>query len=309
MRLTFRHWMTALLTALALHALLLMTIYASKPEKGATEAGVAGVTISLAIAGEPLPSSEDSLPEQTSAAEQPVEEPPVEEPSAEEVQEEELLEEEPLETEPEPLLEPDPEAPTIEPLAEEPAALEVAATEPEPEPKPKPKPKPEPKPEPKPKPKPEPKPEPAAEPATQPSTQPAAAENENADAVQQEQAPVPAPGGQQASGQAAQVDSGGNIAAERDYFAELSAWLNRHKQYPRAARQRRQTGIVELRFTMNAAGEVLSYEISKSSGHDLLDRAVIQMLERATPLPAMPAALGQQQLTLTLPIQFNLTDR
>ena len=69
---------------------------------------------------------------------------------------------------------------------------------------------------------------------------------------------------------------------------------------------RRQEGVVSLRFTMDRQGHVLSYEIAKTSGSDALDREAQELLKRAEPLPALPAAFGRDTLDLVVPIEFFL---
>ncbi|CAJ1411846.1 unnamed protein product [Effrenium voratum] len=91
-----------------------------------------------------------------------------------------------------------------------------------------------------------------------------------------------------------------------DYLATLASWLARHKRYPRAARRRNLEGVATLSFTVNAAGNVLRYEVVKSSGYDVLDREVVNMLQRAEPLPSLPQDLGSATLDITIPIRFEL---
>jgi len=118
-----------------------------------------------------------------------------------------------------------------------------------------------------------------------------------------------ASGGSGASteGKSQASDSGG----QRDetatgYLAELQAWLARHKQYPRFARQRRQEGRVVVYFRINRHGEVIEHRIEQGSGYELLDRAAEDMIRRAEPLPSMPEHMAQTELELTLPVQFEL---
>ncbi|MCB9930386.1 MAG: energy transducer TonB [Alphaproteobacteria bacterium] len=90
------------------------------------------------------------------------------------------------------------------------------------------------------------------------------------------------------------------------YVAELQAWLERHKRYPERAIARRQQGTATLYFVVDRAGRVLDYRLEKSSGHRLLDREVLAMIQRAAPLPRMPAGLSAADLTVILPVRFAL---
>lgn len=94
---------------------------------------------------------------------------------------------------------------------------------------------------------------------------------------------------------------------ERDYFAHLSAHLNRRKEYPVEARQARQQGVVVVRFGIDRDGNVLFAEIKQGSGHALLDEATLALLKRVSPLPRIPRSLDRDRLTLSLPIDYSLT--
>ena len=88
--------------------------------------------------------------------------------------------------------------------------------------------------------------------------------------------------------------------------AQLVAWLERYKRYPRLAQEQHQEGVVYLRFTMDRAGHVLSAQIEKGSGFSLLDEEVTALIQRAQPLPAPPPEVPGAQLVLTLPVQFSV---
>lgn len=94
---------------------------------------------------------------------------------------------------------------------------------------------------------------------------------------------------------------------ERDYFAHLSAHLNRRKEYPVEARQARQQGVVVVRFGIDRDGNVLFAEIKQGSGYALLDEATLALLKRVSPLPRIPRSLDRDRLTLSLPIDYSLT--
>jgi hypothetical protein len=51
---------------------------------------------------------------------------------------------------------------------------------------------------------------------------------------------------------------------------------------------------------------VLEFRITQSSGSELLDREVADMIERAQPLPKMPDSMTQTRLKLVVPVQFFL---
>ena len=94
--------------------------------------------------------------------------------------------------------------------------------------------------------------------------------------------------------------------ARPDYYALLSAWLDKYKEYPRRATQRGQTGRVLLWFELDRSGRVLSHRIEHSSGYVMLDRAVEDALQRAQPFPPMPDSIREPRLTVTVPVTFSL---
>ena len=98
-----------------------------------------------------------------------------------------------------------------------------------------------------------------------------------------------------------------NSNALPDWQNALRARLAKFKQYPEEARRRGLQGTVLLRFVVDASGGVLSYEIAKSSGSAALDRATLEMIRRAQPLPAPPKELlinGSREITA--PFQYSL---
>lgn len=94
-----------------------------------------------------------------------------------------------------------------------------------------------------------------------------------------------------------------------DYYSVLMAHLQRKKRYPSEARQARQQGIVTVRFTVNRDGAVTASSIKRSSGHDLLDQATLDLMQRVSPLPPIPREMQRDSLTIALPIDYALTSK
>lgn len=143
-----------------------------------------------------------------------------------------------------------------------------------------------------------------------PAAAPAAAEaiaSTTADSGQ-DRAPAAATAGGASSAATAGVAALDNSASEgaADYMALLQAWLEKHKQYPRRAQLRRLQGTALLYFAMDDDGRVLSFRITRSSGHDLLDTEVAAMIRRAAPLPPVPADMRGARLEFVVPVQFVL---
>lgn len=86
----------------------------------------------------------------------------------------------------------------------------------------------------------------------------------------------------------------------------LMRHLERYKRYPSEAQARGEEGVVLLSFSVNRTGHVLDRRILHSSGYLALDQEVMQMIERAQPLPAFPPSMSEDRLDLTVPIRFSL---
>ncbi|MCI5074042.1 energy transducer TonB [Oricola sp.] len=85
--------------------------------------------------------------------------------------------------------------------------------------------------------------------------------------------------------------------------SRLLAHLERRKRYPSGAKRRREQGVAYVRFTIDAAGNVKSARLARSSGFPELDREVVAMVRRASPVPAPPPGVGR---TITVPVRFRL---
>ena len=86
--------------------------------------------------------------------------------------------------------------------------------------------------------------------------------------------------------------------------SRLTVWINRHKRYPSAAKSRGAQGNVNVTFTVDASGRVMSARVARSSGDADLDRAALAVLQGAT-VPAPPPELGSR-VSRTAPFVFNL---
>ena len=82
--------------------------------------------------------------------------------------------------------------------------------------------------------------------------------------------------------------------------------INRHKRYPEAARSRDMQGVVQVHIEIDRGGRLLSSEIVRSSGHALLDEEALEILKRATPLPAVPVGMQGETFDFRIPIGFRI---
>lgn len=84
------------------------------------------------------------------------------------------------------------------------------------------------------------------------------------------------------------------------YYAQVRAHLQRHRAAVRTQAADMRTAVV--RFRVGADGAVSAVTLMRSSGDPDLDRAALDLLRRASPLPAPPQ---QRPLTLGVPIEFD----
>jgi protein TonB len=59
-------------------------------------------------------------------------------------------------------------------------------------------------------------------------------------------------------------------------------------------------------FTIASGGQVESWRIKQTSGHNLLDEGAQNTIHRVSHFPPFPAALDRQRLTIEVPLAFRL---
>ena len=91
-------------------------------------------------------------------------------------------------------------------------------------------------------------------------------------------------------------------AGSNAYNALVFGHLQRFKRYPKAAHGA--SGVVMVQFALNRAGEVISSEVSKSSGNGALDHEALDILRRASPFPPFPTAKPGTQEIYIAPVNF-----
>ena len=194
---------------------------------------------------------------------------------------------------------------SLAPLAQE--TVEVAQPEPLPPPVQAPPPPPKPVVEKPPKPEPvveapapEPLPEPVVEPEpivqAEPVAQPLPLPVET---VSEPEPPQPAPA-VTAKAREPQPDR----QASLKYEQMIRALLEKHKEYPRRAMRMRIQGEALLELTLDRNGQPQSIILAKGTGHRLLDDAVLDMVEKARPFPALPSEDPREQISLVVPVVF-----
>ncbi|WP_213980965.1 energy transducer TonB [Sphingomonas sp. dw_22] len=136
---------------------------------------------------------------------------------------------------------------------------------------------------------------PRSQPAPPPEAQPVAAPSDPAPA-----SPAAAP-----PSLAAPPAPVASSNARRNWQGEILARLARFRRYPAGARARRAQGVAYVRFRMDRGGHVLSLALDRSSGATDLDRAAMETVRRADPLPRIPDDLPDE-VELSVPVEFLL---
>lgn len=98
------------------------------------------------------------------------------------------------------------------------------------------------------------------------------------------------------------------VSAEEklNYEQILANWIARHKIYPARAQRRKMTGEVMLYVKINQSGQILNYQIREQSGHQILNDSAVKMLQKAEPLPEIPAEFRLRTYDFVVPIVFKL---
>lgn len=90
------------------------------------------------------------------------------------------------------------------------------------------------------------------------------------------------------------------------YETALAGWLDRHKVYPRQATKRGVEGKVSIKITIDRDGNVKDFEIVQSSGYDILDASVEEMVKTASPFPPVPKNYDGSEFAFIAPVRFRL---
>ena len=109
------------------------------------------------------------------------------------------------------------------------------------------------------------------------------------------------------SAQPAPGPSPQQVAAKASWEGALLAHLQKYKKYPQSAQNSGKEGMNRLRFVVDAEGNVLSYELVGRSGNANLDRATLDMIRNAQPLPKPPADMVKSgSIEIVAPFVYNI---
>ncbi len=97
-----------------------------------------------------------------------------------------------------------------------------------------------------------------------------------------------------------------DAAATIRYEQLLVAWLEKHKLYPPRAKRLRIQGQAMLRIRIDQSGHTQLVALEQRTGNRLLDKAALEMAQRANPFPPFPDGDPRQELEFIVPVVFAL---
>lgn len=92
------------------------------------------------------------------------------------------------------------------------------------------------------------------------------------------------------------------------YTQTISLWIQRHMIYPPEAQKDGAKGQALLRIRIDRQGSIRFYQVEQSTGDKRLDKAAIEMIQRANPVPAVPQDYPMQGalMEFLVPVNFSL---
>ncbi len=99
-----------------------------------------------------------------------------------------------------------------------------------------------------------------------------------------------------------------------DYIASVMVKVFKSVKYPKRAVKKNLEGQVEMLARVDSSGKLLSVDLEQSSGHNILDEAALEAIDRAAPFPALtPVAKaefladdGGDSYYMLIPVKFKL---
>ncbi|MGK9174707.1 energy transducer TonB [Yokenella regensburgei] len=84
--------------------------------------------------------------------------------------------------------------------------------------------------------------------------------------------------------------------------------INKMRSYPMEARRRNRSGTAVVMFNVNEQGDILSTQLVTPSGTLSLDKAALNAVENARPLPPPPKMILRNGVhKVTMPVEFELS--
>lgn len=91
------------------------------------------------------------------------------------------------------------------------------------------------------------------------------------------------------------------------YFTNMRKAIELVWNYPIEASQRGMQGEVGLEFAINKDGTTSRIKVLKSSGYDILDRAIVEAIRLASPFSPLPTGFGKNKIVVTGSFRYVLS--
>jgi periplasmic protein TonB len=92
------------------------------------------------------------------------------------------------------------------------------------------------------------------------------------------------------------------------YRLQLKLVAAKYKRYPRMATDNNWKGVVALRMVVGPSGQVASFIVTKTSGHEVLDRQAQEMFRSAAADVPVPPVLRGKQFAVDVAVDYYFTD-
>ena len=99
-----------------------------------------------------------------------------------------------------------------------------------------------------------------------------------------------------------------DVGTLAQYRLAIISAARRYKRYPRAALDNNWQGRVEIRMAIGANGAIAALSVRRSTGYPVLDQQALEMIEKATTIAQVPAALRGREFTVDVPVIFSLRE-
>lgn len=80
-------------------------------------------------------------------------------------------------------------------------------------------------------------------------------------------------------------------------------------KYPQEARKKKLEGRLVAIFSLNREGALTRMEITRSSGHDVLDREAERAVQSAAPFPPFPSTITVSRLNINVSFDYTLSKK
>ncbi len=98
-----------------------------------------------------------------------------------------------------------------------------------------------------------------------------------------------------------------SAAIKSRYEQTISLWIQKFKLYPESARAQGMEGSTVVRIRIDRRGNIRYSGLEGNTGYEELDRAALDMVRRANPVPAVPDGYPEGEMfEFLIPVNFEI---